>query len=153
MIDIFLKLVKDICLFYNRMSSTNIYILQLEKGKYYVGKSNDPLKRFQDHVTGTGSLWTKIYKPLMNAPIQIYPNVSHFDEDKFVKQYMAKYGIGNVRGGTYVTEQLDDNTVYFITKEIWSALDLCSRCGRENHFVSECYAKTDIDGNELQDVK
>jgi len=26
----------------------------------------------------------------------------------------------------------------------------CYRCGRTSHYISDCYAKTDTDGNELE---
>jgi len=41
-----------------------IYILQLEKGKYYIGKTNNPQFRLETHFNSNGSEWTKIYKPL-----------------------------------------------------------------------------------------
>ena len=44
--------------------TTNIYILQLEQGKYYVGKASDVLKRYKDHQNGTGAAWTSLYKPI-----------------------------------------------------------------------------------------
>ena len=46
------------------MSTTNIYILELEDGKYYVGKSIDPIQRFEQHASGEGSAWTRKYKPV-----------------------------------------------------------------------------------------
>lgn len=129
------------------MNTTNIYILKLEKGKYYVGKTHNIEKRFQQHLDGDGSLWTSKYKPL-NVEDVIY-NVSPFDEDKYVKQYMAKYGIDNVRGGSYVLEELDPSIKNVLQKEIWGALDLCTRCGRNNHFIKDCYATKDVNGNDI----
>ena len=41
------------------MALTNIYILKLEGGNYYVGKTDNPTKRYQEHVEGKGSAWTK----------------------------------------------------------------------------------------------
>ena len=40
----------------------NIYVLELEQGKYYVGKTNHTFQRFNQHVTGDGAKWTKEYK-------------------------------------------------------------------------------------------
>jgi hypothetical protein len=37
---------------------------------------------------------------------KIIKNCSSFDEDKYVKEYIAKYGIDKVRGGSYVTNDL-----------------------------------------------
>ncbi len=88
------------------MSNTNIYILKLEHGKYYVGKSDDVMKRYQQHLCGNGSAWTRRYKPIsLEKTIE---GVSSFEEDKITKEYMSKYGIENVRGGSYVEIELDD---------------------------------------------
>ena len=42
----------------------HIYILQLENNKYYIGKTNNPSFRINDHFTGKGSAWTSIHKPI-----------------------------------------------------------------------------------------
>ena len=41
-----------------------IYVLKLEGGKYYVGKTNNPNIRVNNHFNSNGSVWTKKYKPL-----------------------------------------------------------------------------------------
>ena len=82
--------------------ATNIYILSLEGGNYYVGKSDNPAQRFIQHINGEGAAWTKKHRPL--KLLNIYENQSPFDEDKHVKELMAKYGIDKVRGGTYVQD-------------------------------------------------
>jgi predicted GIY-YIG superfamily endonuclease len=43
----------------------SIYILKLEENKWYVGKTYRKVKeRFQEHLDGKGSSWTKKYKPI-----------------------------------------------------------------------------------------
>jgi predicted GIY-YIG superfamily endonuclease len=37
--------------------TTNIYILKLQGGKYYVGKTNNIERRKQEHINGTASTW------------------------------------------------------------------------------------------------
>lgn len=79
------------------MIMISIYVLKLEKDKYYIGKTTlDVQDRFQQHLDGNGSLWTKIYKPI--KIIRVIKNSSHFDEDKILKEYMAQYGIDKCRG-------------------------------------------------------
>lgn len=124
--------------------TTNIYILKLEGAKYYVGKTNDLERRKQEHINGTASTWTKKYKPI--SVDQIIKNTSPFDEDKYVKEYMNKYGIDNVRGGTYVTEELDEVSKYQLQKELWATNDCCTQCGRKGHFVKNCKSTKDING-------
>jgi len=60
--------------------STNIYILQLEGGNYYVGKSDNPAQRLDQHLKGKGASWTKIHRPV--KLVKVIENASHFDEDK-----------------------------------------------------------------------
>lgn len=62
---------------------------------------------------------------------------------------MAKYGIDNVRGGTYCTVDLDYHTFAMLTKELRGASDACLRCGRTGHFANQCYAKHDVSGNPI----
>jgi predicted GIY-YIG superfamily endonuclease len=128
-------------------NSTNIYILKLENGKYYVGKSDNPMLRYQDHFNGNGSAWTRKYKPI--GVEKIIPNASHFDEDKYTKEFMAKYGTDNVRGGVYVENELDEFTKENLNREIWGAENKCTRCGRTGHFVKDCYANTTVNGDRF----
>jgi hypothetical protein len=131
------------------MSQTNIYILRLESGKYYIGKTNNLQQRKKEHLNGTASAWTRKYKPI--SVEKIIPNASSFDEDKYTKIYMNKYGIHNVRGGSYVQINLDENQKKTLTREIRGATDKCIQCGRTGHFIKNCYAKTDVSGNTLED--
>jgi len=129
------------------MSTTNIYILKLQGGRYYIGKSDNVSKRYEQHLNGSGSSWTKKYKPI--SVDKIIPNASPFDEDKYTKEYMSKYGMDKVRGGSYVNVELDDFQKQSINTEIWGAKDLCTQCGRAGHFVKDCYATKDVSGNAI----
>ena len=119
-----------------------IYILKLRNNKYYVGKTNHQ-SRIQDHFNGNGSEWTKKYKAI--KVIEIIKNCDDFDEDKYTQIYMEKYGIKNVRGGTFCRIKLDNSTIQLLEKMINGANDKCFRCKRSGHFISQCYAKTMAD--------
>jgi len=127
--------------------TTNIYILKLKGGNYYVGKTNNVEKRFLEHLSGKGSAWTTKHEPIEVS--QVISNASPFDEDRYVKEYMHKYGINKVRGGTYVTEELDETQEYNLKKEIWGANDCCTQCGRKGHFVKDCKEKIDVYGDNV----
>ncbi len=129
------------------MSTTNIYILRLQGGKFYVGKSENVMLRYQQHLNGVGSAWTKKYKPIsLEKTIE---KASPFDEDKITKEYMSKYGIENVRGGSYVEVELSDFHKEALNMEIWAAKDLCTNCGRPGHFTKNCYAIKDVSGKTI----
>ena len=128
--------------------TTNIYVLRLEGGNYYIGKSDDVYARYQQHLDGFGSAWTKKYKPVLLE--KTIGNVSPFEEDKITKEYMSKYGIDKVRGGSYCQIDLSEFHTEALKMEIWGAKDLCSQCGRSGHFVKDCYASKDISGKKIE---
>lgn len=111
---------------------SNAYILLLEGGKYYIGRTDDVLKKFREHIKGTVH-WTRKYKPIMIESV-LY-NISPFQHDNLIKEYMAKYGIDNVRGGSYVTEILDNIQVRTLTRELKLA---CQACGVKGHYMKNC---------------
>jgi len=76
-----------------------VYIMQLEQGKYYVGKTNNPYRCLESHFHSCCSVWTALYRPIQI--IQVIPDCDDADEEKYTKMYMDKYGIDNVRGGSY----------------------------------------------------
>ena len=83
----------------------SIYVLKLENNKFYVGKSNNPIKRLEQHINNSGSIWTNQNKPI--NIIELIPNCDDFDEDKFTIKYMKQYGIYNVLGGSFCQVELD----------------------------------------------
>ena len=115
-----------------------IYVLSLEGGNYYVGKSGNIPKRLHDHFRGQGSAWTKIFKPI--EVMDILENKSLFMEDIVTKQLMYEYGIPYVRGGSYSQIKLSECDLYCLNKELWGMKDLCFLCGG-NHFVKQCQIK------------
>ena len=134
----------------NFFQKTNIYVLKLESGKYYIGKSDNINFRLEDHFNSNGSEWTKLFAPL--SLIELIKNVSPFEEDKIVKVYMAKFGIENCRGGSYSNIKLEKLQIEFLEKEIWASTDLCIRCGRSSHFVLDCFANTNINKEKIKET-
>lgn len=132
----------------NATKPKSVYVLQLEGGKYYVGRSVNPKKRFAEHLNGQGSAWTSQYTPI--RLLQTTPSTSPFDENKVTKEFMAKYGVENVRGGSYSSVELDDIQQIALEREMRAAEDACMRCGRKGHFVKDCYAATDVSGERLE---
>ena len=98
-----------------------IYVLELENNKYYVGKTHNVEKRFNEHLNGNGSEFTKIYKPM--KIYKVYKVLSEFDEDNYTKKYMKIYGIDNVRGGSYCTKDLNKHQINLLNKELIKELD------------------------------
>ena len=127
-----------------------IYTLLLENGKYYIGKTKNPSFRIEEHFNSTGSTWTKLYKPV--EVIEIKPDCDEYDEDKITLQYMNKYGVDNVRGGTFISLELDNNTLNTIKRMLNGANDNCFICGQKGHFSSRCSMEVKDVQNSTNDI-
>lgn len=116
-----------------------LYVLQLQGGKYYVGKTKDFDKRYQEHKSGIGSAWTSKYRPV--KIVEVRPLKDDHDENNTTKDLMKKYGIDNVRGGSYTQVKLPDNLTSALTTEIHGITDACFKCGERGHYAKDCEAE------------
>lgn len=143
-----------------------IYVLECVNNKYYVGRTKKPIdERFSEHLSGNGSEWTKKYEP--TKIIEITKMKGDWDEDNKTKEIMAKFGIDNVRGGSYSQIILPEYKIKSLMDEINTSSEKCFKCGEIGHYIknckreiclkckrvghdkSNCYAKTDTSGNYI----
>ena len=89
----------------NKNKHYHLYILKLEKDKYYVGvTSKTPEQRFKEHKNGfLAAKWVKKYKPIeiiqtKDLGLTTYKEAALF-ESRVTRKYIEKYGKENVRGG------------------------------------------------------
>jgi len=113
-----------------------IYVLQLEKNKYYIGKTYNMEKRIKQHYNSNGSEWTKKYKFVKT--LEILQNKDNEDEDKYTLKYMNKYGIDNVRGGSFCEIDLSEECKRVIEKMINGFNNKCYHCGKNDHYIKNC---------------
>jgi hypothetical protein len=116
-----------------------IYILKCASGKYYVGRTQNPDFRLQNHFDGEGSAWTRRYEP--RKVVEIFQSRGLFDETSTTLELMSAYGVDNVRGGLYCQMKLSRDDQVAIEKQMRSAHDECMTCGGDNHFASDCPQK------------
>ncbi len=126
-----------------------IYILKLEQNKYYIGKTNNPSFRLNEHFSSNASSWTKKYKPL--EIVEIISDCDDYDEDKYTKIYMDKYGIDNVRGASYTSIYLDKNIKKLLLKSSYNTNNKCFNCGSKEHFYKECPEKNNSSDSSSED--
>lgn len=113
-----------------------IYILLLEKNKYYVGKTNNIERRFKEHETGIGASWTKIFKPI--KILYSIEKTNDMMEQEWTFKMMARFGIKNVRGSFNCKINLSENDINNIVKSIDDIYDRCFKCHRPGHPADKC---------------
>lgn len=114
---------------------TNIYVLLLKGGNYYIGRSDTPSERILSHFKNCGSEWTKLHKP--RKVVESFVG-DRFDEDKLTKKYMHQYGIDKVRGASYCQVILLSSQIKSITRELSNVEDRCFKCSAKGHFAIDC---------------
>jgi len=94
----------------------NIYILLLEDDHYYIGNSGYFIKSYQQHIDKKGCEWTKIHR-VVNL-LKVITETNEYTVNDCVIEYMKKYGIDKVRGGSFSDvvlspKQLEQLSNYF----------------------------------------
>lgn len=118
-----------------------IYILELLSNKFFVGKTNKPTIKLDACPTGDGAAWLAQYPPV--RILKTISNCDDFDEDKHTIIMMKKYGIDNVRGGSFSNIILDSTHIDIINRMIRNGTNACYGCGSEGHFIKECNNRDD----------
>lgn len=124
---------------------TDVYILELQDNKIYVGKSNNIEKRIDMHLTSQGSVFTKAYKPTGKRLPRLgnIASIGDAAERDETLRYMYVHGIQNVRGWKYTSINLSKKEIQEAEENIREMFDLCRRCGRHGHFITDCKQATD----------
>ena len=96
-----------------------IYVLQLVRGKYYVGMTRKNVERIWQHIDGKGAAWTKKYPPKEGDELLEYQSGRKVaDEDKKTLEMMAKYGVRNVRGGSWCRVKMSAKMISDLERKI-----------------------------------
>ena len=149
----------------------DVYVLECEDGNYYVGKTSNGEKRLNQHIKGRGAEWTKMHKP--KKIVQYYTGATDADERKVTDQMIKKYGARKVRGAGLTKRKMSKKEIDNLNKKIGftgtktkksaaakkktstkkPTTYTCSRCGRQGHNRTQCYAKTSVTGGSVSSTK
>lgn len=108
-----------------------IYAFLLNDNKYYIEKTKNKNLKIENFDLNK-TIWIQKYKLI--KILEIFDKCDEYDEDKITLKYMGKYGIDNVRGGSFCQENLSEQDKMFINKMIKNAKNKCFNCGESEHF-------------------
>ncbi|CAL6435044.1 unnamed protein product [Bathycoccus prasinos] len=128
-----------------------IYVLKCKQRKWYVGKTRKLSGRIVQHFCSNGSAWTRKYPPIKVH--DRHRNCTARDEDKYTKEMMNKYGIDNVRGGSYCQIELDEHQRMTLRRESNATHDKCHNCGKSGHFAAQCPLDSFSEEEEEEDLE
>ena len=117
----------------NINEETEIYRLDLEHGKKYIGKTTNLDRRMCEHLNGWGAQVTKKFKPLGGEVIDKCPGYFSSEiEHAHTEMEIEKRGYKNVRGGYYTNSNS-------LTKD----KVVCYCCGEYGHYANVCPYSSD----------
>ena len=120
-------------------NSIYIYVIRQECGKYFIGKTDGPriaVADIQELAKKNNQRWLLNYRPYEIQ--ELIHSLDTWDEDKITLKYMDKYGIDNVRGGSFNSVSLSSEELNTIRAMIASAKVQCPICNSHGHTKSNC---------------
>ena len=134
------------------MNTAGVYVLVLDNGTRYVGKSDNVNRRISQHLDPKASppslkrvAWCKkggTRRAYTEPPIT-KPNadLSVWEQNETIA-LMMKHGCDRVRGWEFTSCQPFGHLEYELFKKLaFSGNDLCRTCGNKGHFAKDCYAR------------
>lgn len=133
-----------------------VYVIVLDNGKRYVGKSENIPTRIQQHKHGNGSAWCKqngtvtLWQDTAITPMLDDLNV--WEQTETIAQ-MIEHGCNNVRGWEFTSCNLLTKLECELFERLARAsLNACRTCGYNGHYANQC-RNTDNIANWLKDVR
>lgn len=132
----------------NQQSTRGVYVLKLDDGCVYVGKSENVDDRIDQHRsgnTGQSAKWCSIHGTQHAQRMSTKCPPSGDDLDTWEKNetlvQMMHHGVDNVRGWAFTNKVLTYEQLVTIKTLIIEQADVCRACGHQGHFVSACKSR------------
>lgn len=128
-----------------------VYVLQLQKDYFYVGKSFNIEERIKQHMQHDmfegdykGAYCARNIIRRVNPLTVSIPNDLEAWERAETLERMYEHGIHKVRGWMFTLPVLTRDMWDSAFRQICERFDLCRKCGAKGHFIQSCAAKDRI---------
>ena len=119
----------------DEIKRVGVYVLELDDGTFYIGKSDDINKRIRNH----NALYVKKRTVVGEHPPLTAPSddLEGWERSETL-QRMLEHGVSCVRGWKYTSEKIDHESAF---SDLVERFDLCRLCGNKGHFAKFCRKK------------
>lgn len=115
---------------YDMIDPNTIYIIKCKENKYFISNKNYLQHHSEPYITNNSTSWIKHYLP--EKILEIIHDSKPLDVNHYVFKYMDKYGIDNVRGGSFTNIILTPEQKTTIFNNIYLSNDLYLNCGKSD---------------------
>ena len=130
------------------LAVSGVYVIKLDNGTIYVGKSKDMVKRLRQHMTsGGGAQWCRAngcndVRLLPTRNTKAGQSITTMGATRNAFQ-MLRHGPDKVRGWIFTNEEaLTQNELKTIYRMLADRTDCCFKCGMYGHYSTSCSANS-----------
>ena len=114
----------------------SIYVIELTGGKFFVGAAPAD-GRGPSVLKGAAAAWISAHLPVVKH-VSTAAAFDLFEAEAVARQYMAHFGIENVRSLSHCALVLDADTLRVLKAEVATAAGTCFLCGETRHCRDAC---------------
>jgi hypothetical protein len=120
-----------------------VYVVALRDDCWYLGRTSRLERRMAElAANATRNAWLVAHPvlPTIRQPFEYWPCTDATMEDAKTVEWMHRYGIDRVRGGSFVKRDLDEAQRRVLLTMMASAGNMCFRCGSKSHYAAACHS-------------
>ena len=92
--------------YYDELQGINLYVLELQNGKYYVGITHNPKERINNHIKGKTNDFIRPNLPFIRFEMELLETTDRKEainiETELTIDFINHFGIENIAGGRIV---------------------------------------------------
>ena len=121
----------------SELPKAGVYVLDVEGGGIYVGKSKDIENRLKQHREGRGNSFAQLWVRRIAAATPRMDDWESWERAETL-HWMRERGPEHVRGWMYTNLALNEDDLKSVQGQLCERYDLCRKCFGKGHFWKAC---------------